>query len=159
ALCTLDTGLWLLSPMTPPFPPWLSALSIARDWLLLAALAVGVHVVGLLFTRGPTPAPHWVGASYGAAGLVALASVLLFDAVPAWSQEQRLRFYIGLQQLYVVGAAAFVIHRAIRSVRPGTWWRGEGDLIAGRTSRADALLYSLAGVGVAAWLPVILSRP
>src|SRR5262249_50313937 len=35
ALCPPDTGPWILSPVAPPFPPSLSALSIARARLLL----------------------------------------------------------------------------------------------------------------------------
>jgi signal transduction histidine kinase len=157
AFCALDAGRSLLPPLAPPLPSWLSAISITRDWLLLAAAAMGAHLTGLLFARPPTAL--WVGLNYGIAGAVALGSVLLFDVVPAASFEQRLRFYIVVQESYVVGAVVFALQRIVRSVRPGVWWRAEGDVIAGRMRRADVLLYAVVAAGVSVSMCVFVLRP
>ena len=152
AFSVLD-GVHLLLPLSPPLPAWLSALSIARDWLLLAGIAVAVHAVELFSAREAPPSPRAVGLSYGLAAAVALGSVLLFDVVPASSVEERIRVYTAVHVTYVTGAICFILLRLIRTVQPGAWWRAEMDLVAGRTRCADVLLYSLAAVAtvVSAW--------
>jgi len=153
AFSVLDGVRFLLSPLAPPLPAWVSALSVARDWLLLAGIAVAVHAVELFSAREAPPSARAVGLSYGLAAVVALGSVLLFDVVPASSLEERIRFYTAVHVTYVAGAICFILHRLIRTVQPGAWWRAEMDLVAGRTRRADVLLYSLAAVAtvVSAW--------
>jgi signal transduction histidine kinase len=159
AFFVLDGVRWLLEPLSPPLPAWLSALSIARDWLLLAAIAVAVHAVRLFPAREARPSARAIGLSYGLAAVIGLGSVLLFDVVPASSVEERIGFYTIAHVSYVIGAVCFILHRLIRRVQPGAWWRGEMDLVAGRTRRADVLLYSLAAVATAVSAWVLVARP
>jgi signal transduction histidine kinase len=155
----LDGVRLLLSPVLPPLPAWLSALSVARDWLLLAGIAVAVHAVQLFSAREAPPSARAVGLSYGLAAVVGLGSVLLFDVVPASSVEERIRFYTAVHVTYVTGAVCFILHRLIRTVQPGAWWRAEMYLVAGRTRRADVFLYSLAAVATAVSAWVLVAHP
>ena len=155
----LDVGRWLLSPLSPPIPPWVTALSIAHDWFLLAGVAVALHAVRLFPTREAPPSALSVGLGYGLAAAAGLGSVLLFNVVPAASMEGRIRFYATVQMAYIIGAACVILHRLIRSVQPGAWWRAEGDLVAGRTRRADVVLYLLAALGLGGWAWVLVLHP
>jgi signal transduction histidine kinase len=159
AFSLLDGVLWLLSPISPPLPAWLSALSIARDWLLLAGAAVAVHAVQLFPASEARPSARASGLSYGLAAVIGIGSVVLFDVVPASSVEERIRFYTIAHVSYVIGAVCFILYRLIRRVQPGAWWRRELDLVAGRTRRADVLLYSLAAVATAVSAWVLVARP
>src|SRR5262249_22699262 len=93
AFSLLDGIRWLVEPLSPPLPRWLSVLSISRDWLLLAAAAVGVHAVQLFPAREARPSARAIALTYGLAAVIGLGSVLLFDVVPASSVEERIRFY------------------------------------------------------------------
>src|SRR5262249_14854568 len=150
---------WMLPPSSPPSPRWVSALPIAHDWFLLAGVAVAVHAVRLLSAREAPPSARSVGLGYGLAAAAALGSVLLFDVVPASSVEERIRFYVAVHMSYVIGAVCFILHRLIRSVQPGAWWRAGGELAAGRMRRADVLLTLFAAVGVGVWAWVLAVRP
>src|SRR4030095_5035151 len=141
--CGLGAARWLLLPPEPDTSPspCLSALSITHDWLLLGAVAVAVHAARLIAAFEQPPTARWVGLSYCIAGAVGLGSVLLFNVVPVSTVEQRVRFYIAVQQLYVAGAVAYVLRQVIRVSRAGAWWPAGDDFISGRTRRADVLLY------------------
>src|SRR5262249_39384554 len=72
--CAAGVGRWLLLPLEPASPPlpWLSALSITHDWLLLGTVAVAVHASRLLAAHEPPPTAWWVGLNYGIAGALGL---------------------------------------------------------------------------------------
>ena len=90
----------------------------------------------MLFARqGPT-ALWGVGLNYGIAGTVALGSVMLFDVVPAASFEQRLRFYIVVQESYVVGAVVFTLTASSAAYGPACGGGRRGELIDCRTDEA-----------------------
>ena len=151
---------WLFAPAPEPIPPWLVALYFLHDWLLLAAAALAIHVAQLLPGDVPAPTGRWVALDYLAAGIVGLASVLFIELASSVSLEQRLRVYVGLQNLYVIAAVVFLGSRLVRFVRPGRVWRPGQGILGTSFSRFDVLVFRLVIAGVAAgWMLSLPSQP
>ena len=159
AFSVLTAICWLVASPELPATPWVAALYFLHDWTLLAAAALAMHAVRLVPGDTHPPTPRWVALSYVVAGAIGFAGVILLSAVSSGSLEQRVRVYVAVQNLYVMGAVAFVVSRLVPLVPRSRPWRPSQDLLRGGPSWSDVLVFGLVVAGVGGWTLSLAREP
>jgi signal transduction histidine kinase len=134
-------------------PPWLTALYVAHDTIIILTVAVTLHLAKVMAPGVRTPSRRWLVAHYGLAALV-IAIIINPHLLPGATREAQLHTMRVIHFAYIIVILALSVAHAARFARRGLWRPGSlGDL------RTADIVVLTAGVLGAAVLFIALLRP